>query len=169
MIKADFFNLIARFAQRPMPALGGRHVYLWHGQLRTLTAALPGELKMFTLDLHQLAAKLPRTPRARDEARQLLTRAIQQQLKSQLETSSQQVFVVTGCDLLSRYQVSLRSFFQLASESRMIILVVSALETQFQPSGLLPSYVELDPGAPFEYLQTTLGVAATINMDEATS
>jgi hypothetical protein len=81
-------------------------------------------------------------------------------------SSHQQVFVITGCDLLSRYQVPLNLFFQLASEQTMFILVISPAETHFQPTQPLPGYVLLDTAAPFNYVQAAVGAAATISMDE---
>jgi len=161
MTKRELFDLISRFAQRPLPAVNGRHVYLWHGSLDVLKRAIPAET-FVSIDLRHLAVALPRAPRARDEARRLLNQTIQTTLNEKLEFDHQQIFVVTGCDLLSRYEVSLNSFFQLASEKHMIILVVPLAETQFQPSRPLPNYVVLDSTAPFNYLQAVLGTAATI-------
>lgn len=162
MTKHELFDLISRFAQRPLPAVNGRHVYLWHGSLAVLKRAIPTET-LVPIDLHHLAAALPRAPRARDEARRLLSQAIRTTLNEQLKDDHQQIFVVTGCDLLSRYEVPLNLFFQLASEVQMFILVVPLAETQFQPSYPLPSYVTLDSTTPFNYLQTEVGPAATIN------
>lgn len=163
MTKRELFDLISRFAQRPLPAVSGRHVYLWHGSPDILKRAIPAET-FVSLDLHHLAVTLPRVPRARDEARRLLSQTIQTTLNEKLALDQQQqIFVVTGCDLLSRYEVSLNSFFQLASEKQMFILVVPLAETQFQPSHPLPNYVLLDPTTPFNYLQAGVGTAMTIN------
>lgn len=129
-----------------------------------LKEAVPTGL-LVSLDLHCLAATLSRAPRTRDEGGRLLRRAIQTKLDEQLASDSQQVFVVTGCDLFSRYQVSLNPFFQLASEKRMIILVVPVAETNFQPSSPLPGYVVLDAAASFDYLHAAVGSTATISID----
>ncbi len=167
MTKAELLDLISRFSNRPVPALtSGRHVYLWHGQLEVLFKAIPNEVSVSRVDLHRLAIDLPRTPRATTEARKLLRHTIQKTLNTQLTANGQQIFVVTGCDLLSRYQVSLNPFFELASEKRMIIFVVVSAETRFQPPPSLPSYVELNTSVPFEYLQTTVGSVATISVEE---
>lgn len=163
MTKAELFDLISRFAQRPLPALAGRHVYLWHGPLSVLKEAVPTELLVSTIDLRHLAATLPRAPRAHDEARRLMVQIIQKSLNEQLEAAGQQIFLITGCDLLSRYHVSLNPFFQVASEKRMVILVVPLSETQFQPSSPLPGYVELNAATPFEYLYAAVGSTATIS------
>ena len=167
MTKAELLDLVSRFADRPVPALAtGRHVYLWHGQLNYLKAALPTDLSISPIDLHQLTVALARTPRADNEAQRLLRQVIQQEINTYLTSNSQQIFVVTGCDLLSRYRVSLNPFFEIASEKRMIIFVVSSSETRFQPPPSLPTYIELNPAVPFEYLQTFIGLAATISADE---
>jgi hypothetical protein len=165
MTKAEFFKLISRFAQAPLPAVSGRHVYLWHGSLEVLKRNIPTETSV-SVDLHHLAAMLPRTPRAHDEARRLLSQAIQTTLTEQLKFDHQQIFVVTGCDLLSRYEVPLNPFFEIASERHLVVLVVLLVETNFQPSHPLPSYVTLDPSAPFNYLQAMVGAVATISDSE---
>lgn len=165
MTKDEFFKLISRFAQTPLPAVNGRHVYLWHGSLEGLKRNIPTET-LGSVDLHHLAAMLPRAPRARDEARRLLDQAIQTTLTEQLKFDHQQIFVVTGCDLLPRYEVPLNSFFEIASETHLVILVVSLIETNFQPSHPLPSYVTLDPTIPFNYLQAMMGATATIGDSE---
>ena len=165
MTKDELLTLIARFSQRPLPALGGRHVYLWHGTLESLKGAIPAQV-LTLLDLHRLAAALPRAPRASDEARRLLSRAIEEELDERLAPDSQQILVIAGCDLLCRYQVSINSFFQIASEKQIVILVVSPAETRFQPSSPLPDYVTLDASAPFDYLLAAVGPEATINAAE---
>ena len=57
MNQEEFLDLLRRFAERPMPALAGRHVYLWHGDVDPLRRALPGHT-LRTLDLYALAASL---------------------------------------------------------------------------------------------------------------
>ncbi len=167
MTKAELLDLITRFSNRPVPALtGGRHVYIWHGQPEALFKAISNKVSFTKVNLHHLAIDLLRTPRATAEARKLLGRAVQKTLNAQLTPNGQQIFVVTGCDLLSRYQVSLNPFFELASEQRMVVFVVASAETNFQPPPSLPSYVELDTAVPFEYLQTSVGSIATISVDE---
>jgi hypothetical protein len=165
MTQDELLDLISRFSQRPLPALGGRHVYLWHGSWEGLKGAIPTQV-VAHLDLHRLAATLERAPRARDEASRLLRRAVQKELNERLTSDSQQILVVTGCDLLSRYQVSINPFFQVASEKHMVILIVSPAETYFQPSEPLPDYVTLDASAPFDYLQAAVGPEATVNVTE---
>jgi hypothetical protein len=165
MTKAEFFKLISRFAQSSLPAVNGRHVYLWHGSPEELKRKIPAET-LVSVDLHHLAATLSRAPRAQDEARRLLNQAIQTTLAERLKFDHQQIFVVTGCDLLSRYEVSLSLFFQLTSERHMIVFVVPLAETDFHPSLPLPSYVTLDPTKPFHYLQAMVGAVATISDSE---
>ncbi len=166
MTKTEFFELISRFAQRAVPALSGRHIYLWHGPPATLSAAMPAGLRVSAIDLHQLAVSLPRAPRARSEANRLLRQTIEKELADNCVPNSQQIFLVTGCDLLSRYEVPLSPFFQLASEKRMFIFVAPSSETTFQSTSPLPAYVDLKAAAPFEYLQAAVGPAATINGNE---
>lgn len=162
MTKIELFNLISRFIQRPLPAVNGRHVYLWHGSPEELKRKVPAEA-LVLIDLHHLAATLSRAPRRRDEARRLLGQAIQTILTEKLTFDHQQIFVVTGCDLLSRYEVPLSPFFELTSERHMFIFIVPLAETNFQPSLPLPSYVMLDPTKPFKDLQAMVGGAATIS------
>jgi len=149
--ESEFVSLIVRFAESPFPAVSRRHVYLWHGDLGRLLAAIPAVARR-RLDLHALAGTLPRAPYALDEARQLLRRAVQQQLDELREPGRQQILVVTGTDLLSRYRVPLAPFLAAASEHLLVILVVSASETAFESSLSLPDYVSLNTGAPLEYL-----------------
>jgi hypothetical protein len=164
MTKNEFFDLISRFAQRPVPAVDGRHVYLWHGPLELLKNGIPAD-SLVQIDLHQMAPILPGAPRSRDEARRLLSNVITTTLNEN-NAVRQQIFTVIGCDLLSRYEVSLSPFFQVASERQMVILVVPIDETYFRPSHPLPSYVMLDPAAPCNYLKAGLGVASIINTSE---
>lgn len=165
MTKNELLDLISRFSQRPVPALGGRHVYLWHGAWEALRSLIPAQV-LTHLDLHRLAATLERAPRARDEAGRLLRRAVEREISGQLASDRQHILAVTGCDLLSRYQVSIKPFFQIASERQMVILVVSPVETHFQPADPLPDYVTLDTSAPFDYLRTAVGSEVTINVTE---
>ncbi len=165
MTKAELLDLIARFSREPVPALVGRHVYLWHGTWKDLERIIAAETVVH-LDLHELAATLERTPRAEREARRLLRRSLQKALISQFAPGRQQVFVVTGCDFLSRYQVSSTPFFEIASESQMVILTLSPDESGFQPAGPLPDYVSLDATAPLAYLRNAVGSASVVNATE---
>ena len=169
MTAEEFLGLVGRFAGRPMPAVHGRHVYLWHGDMDRLVNAAPADVCR-ALDLHSLAATLLKAPRALDEARQLLRRAIQQQLDAWRHAPHQQVIVVTGCDLLCRYQVALAPFFAAASECVMVVMVVSSAETAFQPAEPLPEYVALNPRAALDYLRAALDQPeAVINPDQEAS
>jgi hypothetical protein len=165
MMHDELLGMISRFAQRPLPALEGRHVYLWHGDWNLLRPAIPSGVSV-QIDLHQLATTLAHTPRSRREAAEQLRRAIDKAIKAHFLPTRQQIFVITGCDLLSRYQIPVRPFFDIASEQRMIILVVPADETHFRPTSMLPDYVSLDPVAQYQYLQAAVGEAATIHVTE---
>ena len=165
MNQDEFLDLLSRFAERPMPALTVRHVYIWHGSLGFLTKALPGHVSQ-GLDLHALAAALPQAPSSIDGARRLLHQAIRDQLTSLTSEDHQQVLVVTGCDLLSRYRVPLRAFFEIASEHTAIVLTLPPAETNFQPSVPLPEYVSWNPHAPLNYLCSALDKGAVIDTAE---
>lgn len=165
MTSDEFLDLLSRFAERPMPALVGRHVYLWHGSVDYLTAALSGSI-VRTLDLHTLAATLSQSPRSIDAARRLLLQALRLHFADWRTPNHQQVLVVTGCDLLSRYRVPLGPFFEIASEHTAVVLTIPPLETHFQPAEPLPDYVLLDSHAPFDYLREALGEGAVINTVE---
>jgi hypothetical protein len=168
MNQGEFLALLSRFAERPMPALAGRHVYLWHGPVDLLRRTLPGHT-LQPLDLHALAAGLSQAPRSVDGARRLLLRAIRPRLAGLLPPDRQQVVVVTGCDLLSRYRVPLGPFFEIASERTAVVFVVPPEETRFQPAEPLPEYVSLNSHAPLDYLRGALGEGASIATVEESS
>ncbi len=168
MTHDEFLDLLARFAERPLPALTGRHVYLWHGELEGLTSALPGNVP-HELDLHDLAANLPRAPRSIDAARRALLHALRSQLGELPATERQQVLPVTGCDLFSRYRVPLRPFYEIVSEHFMVVLVLPSAETRFQPAEPIPDYVFLDADAAYEYLRSAVGAESVINTAEELS
>lgn len=161
MNQEEFLDLLSRFVERPMPALRGRHVYLWQGDAGPLRSALPGHT-VRTLDLHALAAGLSQAPGSMDGARRVLRRAIRSQVADLLSSDRQQVLVVTGCDLLSRYRAPLGSFFEIASECTAVVFAVSPAETHFQLAEPLPEYVSLNPRAPLDYLRGALGEGAVI-------
>jgi hypothetical protein len=161
MNQDEFLDLLRRFAERPMPALEGRHVYVWHGNMAHLRKALPGPTVQ-PLDLHTLAAGLSQAPTSMDGARRVLLRAIRSQIADLLSSDHQQVLVVTGCDLLSRYRVPLVSFFEIASERTAVVFAVSLDETCFQLAEPLPEYVSLNARAPLDYLRGAVGEGAVV-------
>lgn len=162
MTDSEFLDLITHFCERALPAQVDRHIYLWHGQIGPLAARLSGAVAQ-TLDLDELAAGLPRAPRSVDEARRLLNGAIALRLDRLIAPHDQQVVMVTGCDLLSRYGIRLTPFLERVSERVMVIFVLSPDETQFQPPMPLPDYVSLDTDAPLAYLQKMIDKRAVIN------
>lgn len=158
----EFADLLASFAQRPVPPVSGRHVYVWHGELPALDTAIPAGLAV-QLDLYDLAADLSKHPYALDEARRLLQTAIQTWLRTHAPApGKRQVIAVTGCTLLERYRVPLDAFFQVAGDSRMTILCVPPSETSFAPRRPLPGYVIVQPAAALVYLAAIVGEQATI-------
>ena len=158
----DFKSLLARFAQRPVPPIAGRHVYLWHGELPALHALLPSGLSVH-LDLWDLARSLSRTPLAVDEARRVLQAAIEAWLDHHAPpVSAQRVVVVAGATLLARYRTPLNVFFNRAGEAQMFVFILPPHETAFRPQRPLPPYVDFNSRATLDYLQTKLGDQATI-------
>lgn len=162
MNRTEFVALLAQLTERPVPPLVDRHVYLWHGDLADLRVLAPIDLAS-ELDLYALATTLSKTPFALDEARRLLQTSIATWLREHAPAhGTPQVVMVTGNSLLQRYRVSLDAFFQASSETRVIVFVVSRRETDFKPVRPMPAYVEVEPGATFEYLRTKLSDHALI-------
>ena len=165
MTEYELLDLLGRFAERPVPSLTGRHVYLWHGAASRLADRVPSSV-VATLDVHGVASDLSQSPRSIEAARRLLLKAIRSQLSDTVALDRQQVVIVTGCDLLSRYGVPLQPFFEIASESIAIVLTVSSTETSFHPSEPLPEYVSFSPNAPLDYLRRAVGERSVINTVE---
>ena len=156
----DFAALIEKFCQQPIVATEGRHVYLWHGdpaKLKSLTSADA----FVGLDLHQMVFQMPRTARAQDEVQRLLKTAIKEALIKSVHKGRQQIVAVTGCDLLSRYAVPLQPFFEIVSETVMIVFAVSPNETNF--NRILPDYININPTSTLTYIRDVLGENLTIN------
>jgi len=160
MTKADFADLLARMSKRPVLAVNGRHVYLWHGWPSSLQGIMPAGLDV-QLDLYALASGMQRIPRGDEAARRMLQAAIAQWLSEHAVSGRQQVVTVTGCSLLMRYGVPLVPFFQVTSEACAIIFVVSP---QDAPTDLprLPQYVSVRPSATLDYLRAAIPDEAVI-------
>lgn len=162
MNRMEFAALLTQLAERPIPPIVDRHVYLWHGDLADLRGLAPIRL-IAELDVYALATTLPKTPFAIDEARRLLQAGTAAWLREHAPSPGiHQVIVVTGNSLLQRYRVPLDAFFQASSETRLIVFFVSRRETDFKPVRPMPTYVELDPSATFKYLRTKLSDHALI-------
>jgi hypothetical protein len=153
MTSDEFFQLLTRFARRPTPSLEGRHVYVWAGQTSILSAKIPrGQITV--LDLHALCKTLERTPNTTEAARTVFAEAISKWLEKEMpEDDKQRVLVITGCDVLLRYQIPPSPFVQIASEKRLIVFTVPPEERQYKPTRPLPNYVHLEPSATFTYLK----------------
>lgn len=160
MTKAEFADLLARMVKRPVLAVNGRHVYLWHGWLSSLQGILPAGLDV-QLDLYALASGMERTPHGDEAARRMLQAVVAQWLSEHAVSGRQQVVTVSGCSLLMRYNVPLVPFFQVASEGRAIVFVVSP---QDAPTDLrrLPHYVSVRSSATLDYLRAALPDQAVI-------
>lgn len=162
MNRMEFAAVLTQVAERPIPPIVDRHVYLWHGDLADLRGLVPIGLTS-DLDLYALTATLSKTPYAIDEARRLLQTGIATWLREHAPSPGiHQVIVVTGNSLLQRYRVPLDAFFQASSETRLIVFVVSRRETDFRPVRPMPAYVELEPSTTFKYLRTKLNDHALI-------
>lgn len=162
MNRADFAELLTRMAQRAVPPLSGRHVYLWHGEVADLRALLRAS-PVLDLDLYSLATRLPKTPFALDEARRLLQASITTSLQENVASATDhQIILVRGASLLQRYRVPLDAFFQISTETRLVVFAVSPAESGYRPPRPVPAYVDLEPDATFEYLRTKLGENALI-------
>lgn len=155
MTKTDFLALLENFSRRPMPATtkSARHIYVWQDDVGTLRARVPAGV-FHLLDLHVLCKTLDTTPSSLNLARQALERALADWFAREFsETGAQRILVVTGCDLLARYGVSLGAFLQRANESSMIVFVVPAQDTHYQPR-VLPAFIHLQPNATFLYFKS---------------
>jgi hypothetical protein len=162
MLKEEFLLLLTHFAQRPVPALHGRHVYLWHGEPAELQAALSSQSAV-ELDLHTLVTELARQPTAQAEARRVLQAAIATKLRTLTAANQQQqVIVIRGGGLLARYRAPLDLFFQTAGDACLIVFVIPPAETTFQPARPLPGYVRLAAAATLVYLAAQVGEQAVI-------
>lgn len=151
MKRDDFGELVDSFRIRPvMPAGGQRHVYLWHGDLPALQPLL-ARANVLNLGLHELTRSMARKPTDVNAARRVLEDAVMGWFHNhQARENERQLIVVTGCDLVMRYQVSLGAFMQYVADSRMIVLVVPPYR---EPSAPLPGYVDFSATSIFGYLK----------------
>jgi hypothetical protein len=157
MTPDDLLQIVDRLTHGPVvPTAGVRHLYLWYGDPDRLEEIIPAPL-LQRLDLYELVRRLPRTPYAADEARRLLRDRIEQELRARANSSERQVLVVSGCNLLARYNVPLQPFYSFASDHRIVILVVPRAEAEFPPPPQLPDFVRLAPTAPFDALSQAVG------------
>jgi hypothetical protein len=162
MNRVEFAALLAQLAERPVPPLVDRHVYLWQSDLVDLHGLVPiGSAA--ELDLYALATTLSRTPFALDEARRLLQAGIAKWLREHAPApGAHQVVVVTGNSLLQRYRVPLDAFFQASSETCLVVFVAGRWESDYRPLRPMPDYVELESSSTFEYLRAKLSDHALI-------
>ncbi len=162
MNRGEFAVLLKRFADRPLPATMGRHVYIWQGSFDELASMVASRL-IACLNLHDLCRALERTPYTTDAARKVLVDAIGAWLAREFPRDERQrLLAVSGCDLLARYKVPLSHFVRLASENRMIAFVVPAGDSRYKPSKPLPPYVHLQPDATLAYLRPQFADEAVI-------
>ena len=150
MKRQEFATLLEVFLKAPPPY---RHLYLWHGEADGLSALLPPG-KTSSLDLFELAARLPSRPLAQEEAQRVLGAALRKAVQEWAASDAEvrPILVVKGSQLLARYRVSLASFYEALTARLMVVLVCSAADASYDPGGRLPLYVQCDPGATLTYL-----------------
>jgi hypothetical protein len=157
MTPDDLLQIVDRLTHGPVvPTAGVRHLYLWYGDPDRLEEIIPAPL-LQRLDLYELVRRLPRTPYAADEARRLLREQIKQELHARATSSDRQVLVVSGCNLLARYNVPLQPFYSFTSDHRVVILVVPRADAEFPPPPRLPDFVRLATTVPFDALSQAVG------------
>jgi hypothetical protein len=158
----EFTSLLTQFAERPIPSVLGRHVYVWRRAVDALNPLVPRRV-LTVLDLNDLCRTLARTPSTDDAARAVLTEAIDARLQQEFPRDNRQrVLIVSGCGLLMRYRVSLGLFVQLASENRLIVFVAPTDDSNYQPGQPLPDYVRLRPDATLSFFKNALTEEAFI-------
>ena len=150
MKRDQFAATVEAFLRGPQPY---RHLYVWHGEPDDLVSLLPlGQMQ--PLDIFGLAAELSHHPFAQDEASELLRDALRAELRVWYArgTDAHPLLVITGCELLARYQIGLQLFYEVLTERSMIVLVCSAADASYDPAGRLPGYVRCEPGTTLAYL-----------------
>jgi len=152
MNPAEFADFVAAFLKAPSPY---RHLYLWYGEADTLMAQLPPG-KTQSLDLFTLAATLESRPLAQSEAQEALSDVLRASVRAwaQRDADARPILVVTGCEVLACYRVSLNPFYEALTGQVMVVLVSSARDAAYRPTESLPNYVICNPGATFTYLST---------------
>jgi len=162
MIQSELLDLIARFADHPIPALTNRHIYLWIGETNDLISQCPtGFFKI--LDLHSLCQDLNKVPYGKGAAGRELSSAIENWIAEEfLPSREQRGLLVTGLDLLYRYCLPMSMFMRLASESCMIVLAISELDVNFRPTKVLPAFIQLSPYEILNYVTTEIPEEAIV-------
>jgi hypothetical protein len=162
MMQSELLDLIARFANHPIPALTNRHIYLWIGEASDLISRSPsGFIKI--LNLHVLCQDLIKVPYGEEAARRELSNVIENWIAKEFPPSRQQrALLVTGVDLLYRYRLPMSMFMRLASESCMIVLAMSALDVNFHPTKILPAFIQFSPYEILKYIATEIPEEAIV-------
>ena len=163
MNRNEFFEFLARFAVRPIPATLNRHVYLWVGEVDDLLSKSPTGL-IKKLDLHVLCGSLNKNPSGDKAAGRELSDAIDEWIFREFPANQRQrALLVTGLDLLYRYRLPLSNFIRLANENAAIILGLSALDANFYPHKSLPNYIKFSPYAILKYVSLEISEEAIVN------
>ena len=161
MRRIEFINLLKEFARRPVP-VSGRHIYLWLETKELLLSEAPPSLAVH-LDLHELCQHLEIFPSSDTAARETLEKAITVWLAQEFHRDGRQhMLIVSGGDLLARYQMALSAFVRATDETRLIVLACPAKDTQYRPVSPLPTHVLFQPEATEVYIRSLLPEGATI-------
>lgn len=162
MKRREFFEFLTRFSAQPIPATLNRHVYLWVGEADDLLTKSPASFTK-KLDLHVLCESLTKTPLGDKAAGRELSDAVDEWiLRNFPATQKQQALLVTGLDLFFRYRLPLSTFFRLANENVMVILVLSDLDVNFRPPKSLPSFIQFSPSAILKYIESEIPEEARV-------
>jgi hypothetical protein len=162
MKRNEFFDLVFRFTEHPIPAIYNRHVYLWIGGIGDLFTNIPGGF-IKKLDLHLLCKDLSKTPLGDKAAGRVLIDAIDDWLLQNYPSDQQQRgLVVSGLDLLYRYHLALNSFVRLATENSMIIFILPAMDIFSHTPKSLPNYIQFSPNSIKEYIALEIPLEAIV-------
>jgi len=165
MKRDDFFELLSRFADCPIPAIFNRHIYFWMGELDDLLSNSPVGL-IVLLDLHKICESLTKIPNGDKAAGRELSNVIEEWIKQEfLADQHQRALLVTGLDLLYRYRLSLSTFSQLANENTAIILSLSSLDVNFWPNNPFPSFIHYSPDQIQKYVVSEIPDEAIVTKE----
>lgn len=154
MNRQEFQSVLEEFLKAPSPY---RHLYVWHGERDQLAILLP-PAKTKSLDLFDLAANLVTRPLAQEEAQRVLTAALRTAVQQWASSEAQirPILEVRGTQLLARYRVSLAPLYDAMTVRMMALLLCSSADTDYDPAGRLPAYVQCDPIMTLTYLSQLL-------------
>lgn len=144
---SDFDTLVSGFSHNPK---SGRHVFLWRGRKAELEKTLPSDITTH-LDIHTLATTSYAVSSGTYELRRQFSKEIIKTLQERKNRlTAPQILVVTGCDLLARYELGIRDFYDhYVGDGVMVVFVVP----QHNMKHPWPTFVKFDPDATVRYLE----------------